>query len=438
LALVLAPAVLAGCGGSALAAGVPNPLAGTPTPLSGNAAALAPSSSSPPAAGAAPPSAAFRTVPGVNGYTVFKLSPVQRNQQLAAMEVAGVRVVRSDVPWAQVEPVPPGPAGHVWEFSGFDSWVSALATDHLTWQPLVDFSVWWAKTCPGFCAPTSDSTYAAFAQAVAARYGAGGSFWSQNPQLPYYPAQVFEIWNEENAQTFWVPPARFASLYSAARDAIHSVDRSASVIVGGLSDDSQAFNASQDYPAWYVSTMFAAQPSLKGNVDGFGLHPYGTTAADDIQWTVHFRHVLDSLGEGSAPIDITEFGWLTGDSTRETWRAWQMNTMAFQLSRSDCGIRLLTPYDWINPGAATSTDFGLVDSSGLDTTLRLAGKTWFYALGQAASMGQLSLCEPQPTKPTGPTPTKPTAPTPTRHAKPKHKKPARHKHKKRPSRRSHR
>jgi hypothetical protein len=367
----------------------------------------------------------------MNGFTVFKLSPPQRNQQLAAMQADGVQVVRSDAPWAEIEPVPPGPTGHVWQFAGFDSWVSALATDHLTWEPIIDFSVWWAKTCPGFCAPTSDSTYAAFAQAVAARYGAGGSFWSANPQLPYYPVRVLEIWNEENNQTFWVPPARYATLYTAARGAIHAVDPSAGVIVGGLADDSQSFNASQDYPALYVHAMFAAQPTLRGNVDGFGLHPYGTVAQDDVKWTVHFRQVLDTLGESSAPIDITELGWTTGDATRETWRAWMMNTAGLTLARSDCGIRLLTPYDWINPGTPASADFGFVDTSALDTTLRLAGTTWFKALGQAASMPELRVCAPQPTRPAKPKHKKP--------AKPKHKKPAKPKHKKgRPGHSSHR
>ena len=59
--------------------------------------------------------------------------------------------------------------------------------------------------------------------------------------------------------------------------------------------------------------MFSADPGLRGNVDGFGLHPYGTSAADAVEWTVHFRHVLDALGEARAPIDVTEFGWPTGD-----------------------------------------------------------------------------------------------------------------------------
>jgi hypothetical protein len=370
--------------------------------------------------------AAPHSVSGMNGWTVYKMAPTQRDQQLAAMQAAGVKVVRSDAPWADIEPAPPGPTGHVFNFTGFDAWMHTLATHHLTWQPLIDFSVWWAKTCPGFCAPTSDSTYAAFAQAVSARYGAGGTFWKQNPKLPYYPAQIFELWNEENNPTYYVAPARFATLYAAARTAIHAVDPSASVIVGGLADDSQAYDPSKDYPAQYVYQMFAVQPSLRGNVDGFGLHPYGTTAADAVKWTVHFRRVLDSLGEASAPIDITEFGWTTGDPGREVWRAWMMNTVGQQLSRSNCGIRLLEPYDWINPGDS-SGDFGLVDFSTLSTALGVAGSTYFTALQIAAPEPTLALCGPRPK----------VQPKPVSHrhpAKPKHKPKPKHTAKPKPKR----
>ena len=164
-------------------------------------------------------------------------------------------------------------------------------------------------------------------------------------------------------------------MYSAARAAIHAADPTASVIVGGLSDDSllPGYNPSKDYPAVYAYRMFAADPGLKGNVDAFGLHPYAATAADVVKWTIHFRQVLDSIGEASAPIDITEIGWTTGDAAREAWRASMMGAVANELSRSDCGIRLLAPYDWVNPEVDSSSDFGLIDFTGLTTRLRPAG-----------------------------------------------------------------
>jgi hypothetical protein len=350
------------------------------------------------AQGSASPLGDRSSISAMNGFSAARLPPPQLDPQLAAMQANGVQVVRSDAAWAVIEPQPPGPYGHDWQFSQTDAWVTELATHNLRWEPILDYSVRWAKTCSGFCPPDDDGAYATFAQAVAARYGANGSFWSEHPTVPYHPVQIFEIWNEENTSTFWatgpVAATRYASLYSAARRAIHAVDPQASVIVGGLAEDSSAYNPNQDYAAWFVEWMFAARPSLKGNVDGFGLHPYGATAADVEEWVAHFRRVLTSLGEGSAPIDLTEFGWATGQPSRETWRASMMSTLGRDLARSDCGIGLLAPYTWINPGAPTqSGDFGLVEPTGTDTTLRPAGTAWFNGLSAASSLPEIRLCQ---------------------------------------------
>jgi hypothetical protein len=334
-----------------------------------------------------------QVISAVNAFSASQLPPAELDPQLAAMAAHGVTMVRSDAAWANIEPQPPGPDGDDWQWAATDAWVSQLATYRLTWEPIIDYAVGWAKDCSGFCAPTSDSTFATFAQAVASRYGPGGAFWAQNPQLPYVPVQIFEIWNEESVSTFWVSPAVYAPLYSAARSAIHAVDPQASVIVGGLADDSEGFNPDQDYPAQYVDQMFAADPSLKGQIDGFALHPYGATADDVEQWVVHFRQALVALGEGGVPIYITEFGWQTGDNATEDWRAQQMSAVALTLSRSNCGIAMLAPYDWINPLSLNeSGDFGLVDRTAQNTNLRPAGVAWFNGLAQAARLSQLALC----------------------------------------------
>jgi hypothetical protein len=335
----------------------------------------------------------IRVTSAVNGGAAMHLPSRALDVQLAAMKANGIRVVRGDAAWADIEPQPQGPTGPRWELVALNEWVKALAMHHLTWEPIIDFSVWWAKTCPGFCAPASNSTYAAFAREIADQYGAHGVFWAQNPRVPYYPAHVFEIWNEENSAPFAVPAARYASLYSAARTAIHSVDPGASVIVGGLADDSRSFSADRDYPAQYVEQMFASDPTLKGAVDGFGLHPFGSTASDVEHWVADFRAVLRSLGEGTAPIDITELGWPTGDDVHEIWRAAMMRRVASDLARSNCGIGLLAPYDWINPSDDDSwSDFGLVEQTAATSVLRHTGKAWFDGLSAAASQPELELC----------------------------------------------
>jgi polysaccharide biosynthesis protein PslG len=333
---------------------------------------------------------AAQTISAVNVAAAEGLPPEMLGQQLAAMHANGVSVVRSDAPWGLIQPRRPSPAGPGWRWARTDYWVTAFARHDLTWEPILDYSAGWAKLCAGFCAPTVNSTYAAFARAVAARYGQRGSFWSEHPGLPRRPARVFEIWNEENVPAYSVAPERYASLYASARQAIRAVDPSASVIVGGLADDSGPFSPRSDYPSRYVRAMFAAQPGLVGHVDGFGLHPYGASGVDVEEWTAHFRQTLDRLGEGSAPIDITEFGWHIGGPHGESWRAEQMRLVARGLSRSNCGIRLLAPYDWINPPGLPGLDFGLAGAAQGHVVLRPAGAAWFRTL--KARDPELRLC----------------------------------------------
>jgi hypothetical protein len=333
---------------------------------------------------------ASRAVSAMNVAAAEVLPPAQFEHALGALRAQGVRVVRSDAPWALIQPRPPLPGNPGWHWAQPDAWVSAFARQGLSWEPILDYSAGWAKTCRGFCAPLGNFTYAAFARAVAGRYGSRGTFWAEHPGLPIRPARVFEIWNEENVRSYHVAPGRYASLYAAARQAIRAVDPSARVIVGGLADDSGPFSARQDYPSLYVRAMFAARPGLAGRVDGFGLHPYGSSALDVEQWVVHFRQTLDGLGEGAAPIELTEFGWPTGAEQGETWRAQQMSFLGAALGRSNCGIGLVAPYDWANPAAPPSADFGLSALEARGISLRPAGRAWFRALERPGP--ELRLC----------------------------------------------
>lgn len=340
--------------------------------------------------------ASSRPISAMNVAAAEQLPERQFNHALAGLAANGVRVVRSDAPWAVIQPHPPKANDPGWRWGQTDAWVSAFARHGVTWEPILDYSVWWAKVCVGFCAPITNSTYAAFAQAVAQRYGVHGSYWAEHPGIQSHPVRIFEIWNEENIPTFWIAPERYASLYSAASQAIHGVDPTAAVIVGGLAEDSGPFNPRRDGPSNYLRLVLDAEPGLAGHIDGFGLHPYGAAATDVVDWVAHFRETLDTLGETRAPLYLTEFGWPTGTARGESWRAQQMSSLGAALTRSNCGIRLVAPYDWTNPGAVPLNDFGLAQpsvhaaSAGHGVTLRPAGLAWFRSFRR--SRPELRLC----------------------------------------------
>lgn len=346
-----------------------------------------------------PPSSTGSTVSAMNGWSLEQLPAAQVNPQLATMEANGVQVVRSDAPWYMIEPHVPGPQGPVWQTWQVDNWVTELAEHGMAWQPIVDYSAPWATspTCPTTCPPTSDAQYAQFAQFVASRWGAGGSFWTENPQVPYHPAQIFEIWNEEDGSYYWYPgpqPGAYAQLYQQARSAIKAVDPTAQVDIGGLSDSFKVPAGSKyDYAGTFVALMLMSDPGLAGHIDGIALHPYAANAQQTEQLAVAFRSELDELGMQNVPIDLTEFGWTTGSAAQESWRAQQMSTLAENLPRSDCGFGELAPYDWMNPLVLGEPgDWGFVDRTGLDTALRPAGISWFAGLKASAALPKLIWC----------------------------------------------
>ena len=51
--------------------------------------------------------------------------------------------------------------------------------------------------------------------ALVQRYGSGGTYWPDHPDVPRLPVIDFEVWNEPNFAAFWCPrpqPARYAKL----------------------------------------------------------------------------------------------------------------------------------------------------------------------------------------------------------------------------------
>ncbi len=339
------------------------------------------------AASAAPRANKYGVISSINGFSLFRSPQSQWGPQLAAMQQQGVQMVRGDAPWANIEPQAPTANGPTWQWATMDTWVTALAQNHLTWEPILDYNNSWAN------AVTDNTDFATYAQAVAARYGRGGTFWSQRPWLPYLPAQIFELWNEENTLQWYVSPQNYGPLYLAVHTAIHAIDRSASVDLGGLSD-SGTYSQANDGASWYLVSLFGYYPELTSVIDGYAIHPYGTTATDSAEWVVDFRHTLSHYGvSSSVPVDVNEFGW-PYSALFESWRVQQTNALGAAFSRSNCGIREAAPYDWINPSndGMNDTDFGFIDPSASNTTLRPAGAAWFSAFAKGSTESTFAMC----------------------------------------------
>jgi hypothetical protein len=330
IALVVVVLLLAGQNGSTPSSSAPAP---TPVPV--------------PVAPSAPATEQF----GANVNRLFNDGTYTQGQidaQLSALRATGATIARSDALWEASEPAPPRDGAHHYDWTFDDRIAASLARHGLRWLPIIDYSAPWAQSVPGrdHSPPRSAADYAAYAGALAARYGTGGAFWRANPQVTPLPVDAFEIWNEPDNPVFWVPApdaSRYALLYSSARTAIDDADPSARVLVGGLTNE-RAF----------LPAMLAADPALRGAIDGVAIHPYGATPAVVLAHVVAARHVLDSVGLATVPLYVTEFGWTTSpagalDGAPERLRPGYIEQSLAMLGRSGCGIAAALLYTWVTP-----------------------------------------------------------------------------------------
>jgi polysaccharide biosynthesis protein PslG len=312
----------------------------------------------------------------------------------------GARLVRRDAVWQEVEPAPPDPltGRHTYDWTRLDLFVWALARHGIRWLPIIDYSAKWAAAVPGdpFTPPANTADYVAYATAVARRYGRAGSFWSAHPWLPHLPVTRYEVWNEPNSHRFWRPqggaPERYAELYAATRAGIRSADPYARVIVGGLALGNQGVLSEHEF----VDRMYRHRPDLRGNVDAFALHPYAPTVEAIHARIKGFRDTLMRHGAGAVPLEITEVGWTTS-SDSESHRAAALAGLAYELPRSDCGIRSVLPYTWLGAERDPSNPehwFGIANPDG---SLKPSGSAYLDAVGSVTRNGAgapIRICGP--------------------------------------------
>jgi hypothetical protein len=289
---------------------------------------------------------------GVNVNRLFNdttYSPAQIDAQLTALRATGATVARSDAFWEAAEPHAPVDGHHHYEWSFDDRVAAALAAHGLTWLPIIDYTAPWAQSVAGQDhsppRPPAVADYGAYAGAFAARYGNGGVFWHAHPELTPAPVTAIEIWNEPDNPEFWAPgpdAGAYARMYLAARAAIDGADPAIRVLVGGLT------NASAFLPA-----MVAAAPQLRGHVDGVAVHPYGAPAV--VQNRIRgARAALVSVGLGSVPLYVTEFGWTTQPAGSVGYapaaqRPADIEGVLDALGHLRCGLAATLLYTWVTP-----------------------------------------------------------------------------------------
>jgi hypothetical protein len=263
---------------------------------------------------------------------------------MQAMQTGGLSFVRVDASWDGIEPAAPVAGAHTYAWEKTDLFVAALARNSLRWYPMLGYSAPWASSVPGdpFAPPAGDADFASFVGAFAARYGTGGSFWTEHPELPQLPTTVYGIWNEPSNQTFWhgpeATPERYMRLYLAARAGIKAVDPAATVTTGGLLDSGFVDAAA------YLRAMLDSAPGAQDQIDAVGWHPYVGLVNDVLDSIKRARTTLDHYELQAVPIEVSEVGWHAGFALEQ--RAQALHDLAMKLPNAGLNVTRLLPYVW--------------------------------------------------------------------------------------------
>lgn len=297
------------------------------------------------------------------------------------MREAGVRSVRLPLHWAAIEPRSRLLAPSDW--SAFDHAVGLAAEQRIQVFPFVWGSPRWVAPRP-LVEPVANAwqrwAWASFLREAVARYGPGGSFWEEHPELPFTPIRSWEIWNEENIVTFanstW--PGVFAKLIRLSGRVLHRADPGARVIVGGL------FGRPLQIPpnvgsGEFLKGLYRAR-RVKPYFDGVALHPYVAEAGAMRGQIANLRRIMRNHHDGATPLYVTELGW--GSASYESrwergpWGQARGLDRAFSMlaaRRLRWRIGGVWWFSWID--ARNACQF--CDSAGLLTDAREAKPAWY-------------------------------------------------------------
>jgi hypothetical protein len=232
---------------------------------------------------------------------VWGMTQAEVDKTMDMLRASNIRAVRLMIPWAGVEAT----QGNL-DWSSIDKTVNSAASRNLAVVGMVNSTPRWAVGSGGRYLsgrPASPAVYGDFVAKFVARY-------------PGKIAAV-EIWNEQNAVTFYTPapdPAGYVDLLKAAYPKVKAIDPSIVVVVGGLGS-LISFGSLTINPVAYLTQMYAA--GAKPYFDAMSFHPYqynlkfsdGVGKANSpVQQLMQMRQVMIANGDEGKRIWATEYG----------------------------------------------------------------------------------------------------------------------------------
>jgi arabinogalactan endo-1,4-beta-galactosidase len=260
----------------------------------------------------------------------------QLAHEFDVMAANGVESVRIVVYWADLQPHAPGtPTPDGWrdgrggvptDFAATDRLFGQAARNGMSVLPVVLRSPHWAAEDPGLYTspPKANRPYTDFLGTLIDRYGPGGSFWSEHPDVPARPQRDWQIWNEPNIDRYWGSPRpferRYADLLRASYHAIKAADRAARVVLTGFANDS-----------WRPFAR-AYRAGIRGFYDLAAVHPFSGRLKNVLKILQLNRDVMARYGDARKEIAVSELTWPSAKGKTKNTYGWE-TTEAGQAAR---------------------------------------------------------------------------------------------------------
>ena len=304
------------------------------------------------------------------------------DEDFARMAQGGIGTLRIVVSWGELDPSPaPGDTS----FASVDGIVAGAAAHGIRVLPTIYGTPAWVSSeleengDPSH-APQSKPALEAWAEFIGElvdRYGPDGSLWKENPDLNPVPVHGWQIWNEQNSPTFYLPkpdPAAYAKLLDAAAGAIRDRDPAADVILGGMLGTPLS-GKPPAYTAWEFLRRLYAIPGAREDFDSVGVHPYAAHL-EKIREQVMLVHEEVERADDDATLWITEVGASSGTGPNPLDRGPEGQAKAldeafrfFLSRRQEWRIEGVTWYSWRDLTQPVLCDWcahsGLFEESGL-------------------------------------------------------------------------
>ncbi len=284
---------------------------------------------------------------GANTFLQREPDPAKVRRELETLRAAGIRIVRQEFNWAEIEPQAPG---EFVDHAGRDTWakydymvdtarglgIEILA--RLDRPPAWSTPGFDPQTNPRVQAPPADpQDFAAFAARLAARY---------RGKIRYY-----QVWNEPNLLGEWggrpPDPAQYLQMLRAVGRAIRAADPDAQIVLAGLAP---TIETGPDNLSDLIFLRRLYELGAKGDFDVAASMSYGLfTGPRDLRIdpqrtnfprAVLWREIMLEFGDAATPIWAAEYGWL---SLPHDWQGepgiWGSHSSADQAAWTVDGIR---------------------------------------------------------------------------------------------------